>query len=97
MEISRLKHNVLCCLVCSRAFSAEHSGYTHWLFGVTYCEVMFAKGMLHPIECDELLSLVLVFHYDMASCHHICIEAVEGLSVSHHDIVRYVYDVVYWA
>ena len=94
VEVGTFQHYVACVFVCSTALSAEYSGNAHWFFGVANSKVVLAKGMFLAVERDELLAFVLVFHDDLPTCYHICIEAVHRLSVSHHNVIGNVYNVV---
>ena len=94
VEVGTFQYYVACVFVCSAAFSAEYSGNAHWFFGVANSKVVLAKRVFLAVERDELLAFVLVFHDDLPTCYHICIEAVHRLSVSHHNVVGNVYNVV---
>ncbi len=96
MEVGTLQHHVLSGLVRTATLSSEDSSDTHWLLGVADGKIVLAQRMLLTIEGNKLLTLVLVFHDDMMTCHHVSIEAMERLSVCHHDVVGDVYDIIDW-
>ena len=50
--------------------------------------------MFLAVECYKLGSFRLCFYDDVMTLYHVGIKAVHGLSVSHHDIIGDVYDVV---
>ena len=50
--------------------------------------------MLNTIKGNEWLTCVVVLYNDLIAFHHICIEAMEWLTVSHHHIVGNINDVI---
>ena len=52
--------------------------------------------MLYTIERDKRRALGHGLHYDLVSLHHIGIEAVERLTISHHHIVGDIDNIVDW-
>ena len=53
--------------------------------------------MLLAIESDELGALWLGADYNLMTGNHICIEAVQWLTVCHHDVVGDIHDIVDWS
>ena len=96
MEVGRLKNHILCCLVCARTLTTEYTGNTHWLFCVADGKVVLAESMLNAVEGNEWLTCVIVLDNDLVALHHISVEAVERLAVSHHYVVGDINDVVDW-
>ena len=94
MEISTLQDHVLRCLIGAASLTAKDTGDTHWLFSIADAEVVLAKDMLLTVERDELCALGLRPNHDLMSLDHVCIEAVHRLSISHHDIIGDVHDIV---
>ena len=97
MEVGTFEHDVLCSFVCAGSFTSEYSCYAHRLFLVAYCEVVLAEGVLYAVERNKFLSLVLILDNDVMTRNHIGIETMHWLSISHHNVVRYVNNVVYRA
>ena len=50
--------------------------------------------MLNAVEGNEWLTCVIVLDNDLVALHHISVEAVERLAVSHHYVVGDINDVV---
>ena len=96
MEISTFQYNISCCFVSTTTLSTEDTCNTHWLFLITDSEVVLTKYMLFTIQSNELLTLVLILNDDMIALNHICIKTVHRLTVSHHDIVGNVNDIIDW-
>ena len=94
MEVGTLQHHTLGGVVGSRTLTAKDTCDTHRLLGVADAQVVLAQGMLLTVEGHKLGSLWLGAYHDLMSCHHVGIKAVQWLSVSHHDIVGDVHDVV---
>ena len=55
---------------------------------------MSTKDVLLSVESDELLSLVLVLDNNFVALHHVCIKAMHRLTISHHDVVGDVDDII---
>ena len=81
-------------LVGTAAFSAEHTGDTHRLLGIADCQVTVGELVLHTVKCDERCALWHRLYHDLMTGHHVGIEAMQGLSISHHHIVRDIHDVI---
>ena len=50
--------------------------------------------MFLAIERNKLRSFWLGSHHDMMTSYHVCIEAMHGLSVCHHDVVGNIHYVI---
>ena len=94
VEVGTLQHHVAGGLVGAASLAAEDTGDAHGFLLVADGKVVGAEGVLLAVEGDKRASLVLVFHYDVVSGHHVGIEAVKRLAVGHHHIVGDVDDVV---
>ncbi len=97
VEVSALQHHVLGGLVGTRTLATEDAGDTHRLLGVADAQVVLAQGVLLTIEGNKLGALRLGANHNLMSCHHVGVEAVQRLSVCHHDVVGDIHDVVDWA
>ena len=53
--------------------------------------------MLHTIKCLERCTIRHRLHDNLMSLHHISIKAMQRLSISHHNIVSNIHDIVDWA
>ena len=94
VEVSRLKHHVCSGIVCTGALSAEYTGYAHWFLGVADSEVVVREFMLFAVESDKRSALWHCLYHNLMLLHHVCVEAVHRLTISHHDIVCDVNDIV---
>ena len=94
MEVSTLQYHITSGLISTTTLSTKDTCNTHRFFLITNGKVMLTKNVLLTIECNELLSLVIVFYNDMVTLHHVCIKAVHWLTIRHHDIISNVYDVI---
>ena len=97
MEIRTLEYHVACGVVCSRSFTAKHTGNTHRLFCVAYSQVAVGQFMIFTVKCYEWCTFRHRLHHNLMTFHHVCIKAMERLAVCHHNIVGDVYDIVNWA
>ena len=50
--------------------------------------------MLHSVESDEGRSLRQGLDHNLIARHHVCIKALQGLTVGHHDIVGEVHKII---
>ena len=96
MEVSTLQYYIFCCFVSSTTLSTEDTSNTHRVFLIANCEVVLTKYMLFTIQSNELLSLVFILNDDMMTLNHVCIKTVHRLTVSHHDIVSDINDIIDW-
>ena len=94
MEVSTLEHHVCGCLIRTTTLSTEHTSYTHRLLRIADGQILVRQAVLHTVECHELRTLGHGLHHDLMTGNHICIEAVERLTVCHHDVVGDVHDIV---
>ena len=94
MEICRFENYILSCLVCSRTFTSEYSSDTHWLFCIADGKVVLTKYVLFAIESDERKTSILILYHNLISLNHVCVKAMEWLTVSHHDIVGDVHNII---
>ena len=96
MEVSTLQYYIFCRFVSSTTLSTEDTCNTHRVFLIADSEVMLTKYMLFTIQSNELLSLILILNDDMMTLNHVCIKTVHRLTISHHDIVGDVNDIIDW-
>ena len=94
VEVSTLEQHVLRGLVGSASLAAKHTGDTHWLLHVADSQVLIGKFVLLTIEGDERSAFRQGLHHHFIALHHVGIEAMQGLSVSHHDVVGDIHNVV---
>ena len=94
VEISTFKQDIARRVVRSATLSTEHSGDTHRLFGIANGQVALRKFAFFAIERDKRRAFRKCFHHNLATFDHICIEAMQGLSVGHHHIVRDVDNII---
>ena len=94
MEVGTLKHHILRGLVGTTTLSAKHAGNTHRILGIADSQVAIREFMLHTIECLERCAIRHRLHHNLMTLHHICIEAMQGLTIGHHDIIGDIHDIV---
>ena len=94
MEVGTLKHNVLCCLVSTATLTAKHTSDTHWVLLVADSQIAIAQLVLLAIQSLEWSSVRHSLNHNLVALHHVGIECVQRLSVSHHHVVSDVYYVV---
>ena len=94
VEISTFKQDIARRVVRSATLSTEHSGDTHRLFGIANGQVALRKFAFFTVERDKRRAFRKCFRHNLAPGDHICIEAMQGLSVGHHHIVRDVDNII---
>ena len=94
MEVSAFEHHIGRAVIGAAALSAKHAGDTHGFLSVADGQVAVAELMFLSIKCNEWCTLWHGFHHNVMTGHHVCIKAMQGLSVSHHHIIGNVNDVV---
>ena len=94
MEISRLQHHVTGGLIGSTTLSAKHAGNTHRLLCIANGQVAVTQFVLFTVKRDERSSLRQGLHHNFMASYHICIKAMQRLSIGHHHIVSDIHDIV---
>ena len=97
MEVGTFQHHIHRRLIGTRAFTSKHSSYTHWSGLIANGKVVFSQNVFFSVQGNKLFPSIVVLHYDMMPIHHVCIKTMHWLSISHHNIVGNVHNVVYWA
>ena len=97
IEIGTLKKHIFCCVIGSRAFSSENAGNTHGFFCIANGKIFFGKLVFHTVKGYERCAFGHCANNNLVAFNHVCVKAVQGLPVSHHDVVGYVHNVVYGA
>ena len=95
MEICALKHYIHRSIVSATTLATKNASYTHRFFSIAYGKVALTELMFHSIKSNERRSLWHSLNYYLVILHHICIKAMQWLSICHHHIVGNVNYVVY--
>ena len=96
VEVSTLQNHALGGLVSTGTLTAEDTCDTHWLLGIADAQVVLAQDVLLAIQGHELGTLWLGAYYNLMTGNHVGIEAVQWLTVCHHDVVGDIHDIVDW-
>ena len=94
MEVGAFQHYVGRAFVSARALAAKYASDAHGFFGIADGEVALAEFVLLAIKRHEGRALRQGLDHDALALDHICVEAVEGLAVSHHYIIGNIDDIV---
>ena len=94
MEIGTLQHYVLRGLIRTTTLAAEDACYTHGIFRIANGEVTIGEFMLHAVKRLERRTFRHGLHNNFMTLHHVCIKGMQRLTVSHHDIVRDIHNIV---
>ena len=94
MEVSGLEHHVASGLIRSTTLSTKDTCNTHRLFGIADRQIVLTQLMFITIECHEFGAFRLSAHHYLMTNHHICIEAMHRLTISHHDVVGNVNNII---
>ena len=76
MEVSRLKHNVLCGFVRTRTLATEYTGDTHRVFGIADSQVSVAELVLHTIQRLEWCTLGHGLHHNLMTFYHVGVKGM---------------------
>ena len=96
VEVSTLQNHALGGLVSTGTLTAEDTCDTHWLLCIADAQVVLTQGVLLAIQGHELGTLWLGADYNLMTGNHVGIEAVQWLTVCHHDVVGDIHDIVDW-
>ena len=94
VEVSTLEEHILRSLIRTTTLSAKHTGDTHGLLRIADGQILVAQLVLLTVEGHERRAFRQGLHHHFVALHHVCIKAMQWLTICHHDVVGDIDDVV---